>query len=234
MGGHDRRPVIKICGLSSVEHAQVAATNGADLLGFIFAPSRRRVDAATVRAIKDSLAPAGDGRPPFVGVFVNPARAALAETIDAAGLDIAQLSGDEEISLAATIPVPYIRAIRIGADSATDDVLREADSWMSLATPPAWLLVDAAVPGSYGGSGQQANWRIARHLAARYPTLLAGGLNRDNVAAGLAATGAAGVDVSSGVEIGGAKDADLIVRFITAARKTAQVTSSGVSAQVSP
>lgn len=218
MTGDAPRPVVKICGLSTVEHARVAAANGADLLGFIFAPSRRRVDSAIVRGIRDAFAHMDAARPPFVGVFVNPAAEELHDAIGAAGLDMIQLSGDEDPTLAALLPVPYLRAIRIGANADAIDVLRLADRWMSRSSPPRWLLVDAAVPGSFGGSGQRADWGIARQLAERYPTLLAGGLNPCNVAEGLASTGAAGADVSSGVESAGVKDADLIVGFIRAAR----------------
>lgn len=216
-----RRSVVKICGLSTFEHARVAATHGADLLGFIFAPSRRRVAAATVRGIHDAFAREAGDRPPFVGVFVNPSPEEVAEMVASAHLDLVQLSGDEATVLADEIPVPYIRAIRMGREADLDGVLRDADRWMSLRHRPHYLLVDAAVPGSYGGSGQRANWQIARELASRFPTLLAGGLDPENVAEGLAATGARGADVSSGVETNGVKNADLIARFIAAARDEA-------------
>lgn len=211
-------PIVKICGLSTVEHARAAVTSGADLLGFVFAPSRRQVTPDIVRAIRDQLNNVPNGRPPFVGVFVNPTPEQLNRVIEADDIDLVQLSGDEEPYLAGTFDHPYIRAIRIGGHTDAVEALREADRWMALLHPPELLLVDAAVPGSYGGSGQRANWDVARVLANRYPALLAGGLDPSNVAAGLAETGAAGVDVSSGVEANGAKSIDLIVRFITAAR----------------
>lgn len=211
-------PIIKICGLSTVEHASVSAAHGADLLGFVFAPSRRQVRAEAVRAIREALDREPNRRPPFVGVFVNPTPNELAETVEMAGIDFVQLSGDEEPTVAHEFAVPYIRAVRIGERSNAANVLRDADRWMSLPKPPEWLLVDAAVPGSFGGSGQRANWEVAKELAERYPTLLAGGLNPDNVAAGLIETASAGVDVSSGVEEHGVKSADRIVRFIAAAR----------------
>lgn len=211
-------PIVKICGLSTIEHASVAAMQGADLLGFVFAPSRRRVRAETVRAIRAALDREACRRPPFVGVFVNPTANELAETVEAAGIDIVQLSGDEDPSLAEEIAVPYIRAVRLGLGSNIEHALRDADRWVSLANAPAWLLVDAAVPGSFGGSGERANWEMAKQLAERYPTLLAGGLDPENVAAGLTETAAAGVDVSSGVEANGVKSSDRIVRFIAAAR----------------
>lgn len=211
-------PIVKICGLSSAEHARVAARSGADLLGFILAPSRRQVTHATVCAIRDELDNGPVRRPPFVGVFVNPSREQVDCAIEEAGIGYVQLSGEEEPALAGAIEIPYIRAIRIGPETSADDALRLADRWMSLPHAPQLVLVDAAVAGSYGGSGQRANWAVARQLAERYPTLLAGGLDPDNVAAGLAQTGAAGVDVSSGVEENGIKSAERIVRFIAAAR----------------
>lgn len=217
MQDETRHPIVKICGLSTTGHVLAAAAHGADLLGFVFAPSRRQVEAASVRRIRDAFGGTAQRPPPFVGVFVDASASEIAATAESAGLDLVQFSGDEEPSLAASLAMPYIRAIRVGAHAHLDDALREADGWMSLPRPPRWLLVDAAVPGSYGGSGQRANWEIAKQLAYRYPTLLAGGLDQSNVAEGLAATGAAGVDVSSGVEIDGVKDTDLITRFILAA-----------------
>jgi phosphoribosylanthranilate isomerase len=83
---------------------------------------------------------------------------------------------------------------------------------------PAFL-VDAHVPGAYGGTGQTADWERARLLAARYPIFLAGGLTPANVAAAVAAVQPWGVDTASGVESApGQKDHAKIHAFVTAAR----------------
>ena len=89
----------------------------------------------------------------------------------------------------------YLPPARDGHDTLVSDPLR-----------PAFLL-DAAAPGQFGGSGQLADWDMARVLATRWPILLAGGLRPDNVAAAIAAVHPWGVDVASGVESGpGRKD----------------------------
>ena len=83
---------------------------------------------------------------------------------------------------------------------------------------PAFLL-DAAAPGQFGGSGQVADWTMARVLARRWPLLLAGGLRPDNVAAAVEAVRPWGVDVASGVESGpGRKDPAKMRAFVEAAR----------------
>ena len=84
---------------------------------------------------------------------------------------------------------------------------------------PAWvLLLDTDVSGSYGGNGIQGDWEVARHLAERYPIILAGGLRPETVGDALRTVLPFGVDVSSGVETEGTKDASKIRGFIEAAR----------------
>jgi phosphoribosylanthranilate isomerase len=202
--------IVKICGLRTVEHTLVAATAGADLLGLVFAPSRRQVtltEAATIAAAVHKL-PAP--RPRLVGLFVHEQPARIKTIVQQVGLDLVQLSGDEPVSDAAAITVPIIKAIRM------DGSQHEAD-WLQ---QPVTFLVDAHVPGSYGGTGVRADWARAAPLASQRPLLLAGGLNAANVAAAIAAVRPLGVDVSSGVERDGRKDALLIETFIAAARCT--------------
>jgi phosphoribosylanthranilate isomerase len=202
--------IVKICGLRTVEHALVAAAAGADLLGLVFAPSRRQVtltEAATIAAAVHKL-PAP--RPRLVGLFVHEQPARIKTIVQQVGLDLVQLSGDEPVSDAAAMTVPIIKAIRM------DSSQREAD-WLQ---QPVTFLVDAHVPGSYGGTGVRADWARATPLASQRPLLLAGGLNAENVAAAIAAVRPLGVDVSSGVERDGRKDALLIETFIAAARCT--------------
>ncbi len=200
--------MVKICGLRTVEHALVAATAGADLLGLVFAPSRRQVtltEAATIAAAVHKL-PAP--RPRLVGLFVHEQPERIETIVQQVGLDLVQLSGDEPVSDAAAVTVPMIKAIRM------DGSQREAD-WLQ---QPVTFLVDAHVPGSYGGTGVRADWARAATLALQRPLFLAGGLNVANVAAAIAAVHPLGVDVSSGVERDGRKDALLIETFIAAAR----------------
>jgi phosphoribosylanthranilate isomerase len=84
---------------------------------------------------------------------------------------------------------------------------------------PAAVLLDASVPGMYGGTGQTAPWPLLAGLSVDIPVILAGGLNADNVAEAVRTVHPYGVDVASGVEASpGRKDHDKMARFIAAAR----------------
>ena len=202
--------MVKICGLRTVEHALVAAAAGADLLGLVFAPSRRQVTLTEAAIIAAAVHRLPTPRPRLVGLFVHEQPERIETIVQQVGLDLVQLSGDEPVSDAAAMTVPIIKAIRM------DGSQRETD-WLQ---QPVTFLVDAHVPGSYGGTGVRADWARAALLAPQRPLLLAGGLNAENVAAAIAAVRPLGVDVSSGVERDGRKDALLIETFIAAARST--------------
>jgi phosphoribosylanthranilate isomerase len=83
-------------------------------------------------------------------------------------------------------------------------------------------MIDAAVPGIYGGSGHTANWDLAAKLAERYPVILAGGLNPANVAGAIDRVRPMGVDVSSGVEQDGRKHDQLIAAFVESSARAFQ------------
>jgi phosphoribosylanthranilate isomerase len=203
--------LIKICGLRTVEHALAAARAGADMLGLVFAASRRRVSLAEAAAIAAAVRALGPRRPLLVGLFVNEPPAAVAAVAAPVGLDLAQLSGDEPADDIGALPMPLIKAVRM------DGSAREA-TWAARAGERLTLLVDAHVPGAYGGTGVAADWGKAAALAARAPVILAGGLTPENVGAAIAAVRPRGVDVSSGVETDGTKDIAKIEAFVRAAR----------------
>jgi phosphoribosylanthranilate isomerase len=203
---------VKICGLRTIEHALVALEAGADLLGFIFAPARRQVTPAEAAAIATAVrvAPGGE-RVSLVGVFVNETSEHMTATAATCGLDAIQLSGEEDPRVLASLPhgVLVIKAVRLaGADA--------EQGW--LGTTGAQLHVDAHVPGIYGGAGVVADWARAAELARTRPIMLAGGLTPDNVGAAIGQVRPWGVDVSSGVETDGVKDAAKIRAFVAAVR----------------
>jgi phosphoribosylanthranilate isomerase len=206
----ERRPagelLIKVCGLRDAAALSAAVEAGADLVGFVFAPSRRQVTPAVAAALV-RLLPA-DG-PRAVGVFVESDPATVRAIADTVGLAFVQLCGREQAGCDWGRPV--IRALRPHHRVPW----RELARW---AATGARLLIDSWQPGSAGGSGVVGDWRLARRIAARYPLLLAGGLTPDNVAAAIAAVAPAGVDVSSGVETAGEKEPAKIRAFIQRAR----------------
>lgn len=203
--------VVKICGLRSVEHALAAAEARADLLGFVFAPSRRQVQPEEVAEIAEAVrAMPGGRRVTLVGVFVNESPERMSAIARMCGLDALQLSGDEEHSILKDLPGRMvIKAVRL-------DNTPQEHGWLSATAP--LLLVDAHVPGSYGGAGVVADWERVALLAPQRPIFLAGGLTPDNVGAAVRRVKPWGVDVSSGVETDGVKDIAKIRAFVAAAQ----------------
>lgn len=203
----DGRHEIKICGITRIEDARVAVDAGADYLGFVFyAGSKRAVSPALVQGILAVL-PAGVRG---VGVFVNESPTTVKQIVEECGLYAAQLHGDESPDDFVGRGFKIWRAVRWESGEWKPDL----SDW----TAERWLM-DAAVPGVYGGTGQTADWDAAAKLAAVRPCLLAGGLTVETVAGAIRQVRPTGVDVSGGVESGpGRKDAGKIRSFIKAAR----------------
>lgn len=218
--------LVKICGVSTPESALATAEAGADLLGLNFyRQSHRAVSPTAALTIVRALRAAGHGLP-VVGLFVNEAPNWINVVADEVGLDLVQLSGDESPADLTAIERPTLRSVRVAAGAeadALDASLADADARLagrdggSLGHPMLPLL-DAHVPGAYGGTGTRTDWDIAAALAGRRPLFLAGGLTPENVGAAIRAARPFGVDVSSGVETDKVKDLDKIRDFIAAVR----------------
>lgn len=199
---------VKICGIQEEAAALAAADAGADAIGLVFAPSRRQVSLDQARRITASL-------PPFVtrvGVFVDEPMASLRAAMDRARLDAVQLHGDEPPEYCAALRdqgVTVIKAVRV-AGSLDVQALR--------ALPVSAVLLDTHRPGLRGGTGETFDWQAAVPVARAMRVILSGGLGPTNVADAIAAVRPYGVDVSSGVETEGRKDAAKIRAFIAAAR----------------
>jgi phosphoribosylanthranilate isomerase len=100
--------------------------------------------------------------------------------------------------------------------------MAEIDSYRSSPEPPLGIVIDGYAEESAGGTGARADWRLAAEIASSHPIILAGGLDPDNVGVAIRQVRPLGVDVSSGVEIDGVKDAGRIEAFIRAARTAFQ------------
>ena len=202
--------IIKICGIRTLEAAQAAAGHGADLIGFVFADSKRKIDMATAASI--SAAVKGPGK---VGVFVNQPLSAVLEIADRCRLDYLQLHGEEDQDYCRALNRPVIRACRVGPDFTSAAV---ADY------PADYLLLDSFVPGQPGGTGIPFDWRsVSLYIGRpRQKVLVAGGLTPENISEAIRILNPDGVDVSGGVETDGVKDPDKIRRFIAAARSAAE------------
>jgi phosphoribosylanthranilate isomerase len=213
--------LVKICGLRTIEHALAAADAGADMLGLNFARSRRHVSPEQAAAIAEAIRAAPhDHQVSIVGLFVNESPEHMLAIARQCGLDAIQLSGDETSDIVGQLPgIALLKAIRL------DGAPSEA-GWLNTTTPSVRLLVDAHVPGSYGGAGVLADWDGAARLARQRPIMLAGGLTSENVDAAIRQVQPWGVDVSSGVETSGIKDIAKIRAFVAAARASGQQLAS--------
>jgi phosphoribosylanthranilate isomerase len=198
--------ILKVCGITRLEDAVLAAEHGATALGFIFWPSSPRyIEPGRAAAIIAALPPAITA----VGVFVNQPADAVRRDAAAAGVAVVQLHGDEPPGYAGTVGYPVFRSMTL------DDASRVMAGW-DAAIP---LLLDAADRKRRGGTGQRVDWPRAAALARQRRVILAGGLTPDNVAEAIALVQPHGVDVSSGVEAApGIKDATKVARFLANAR----------------
>lgn len=193
---------VKICGITNTEDALCAAENGAAALGFIFYPSSPRfIEPQKAREVIDRL-PAHLVK---VGVFVNEKEEYVKRVFEECRLDMIQLHGDETLEYCGKFPSRHvIKAMELKAD----EDLSRADAY-----DVAAILVDSRHAGLYGGTGRTANWELAGRIAK--PLILSGGLNADNVVAGLQHVHPAALDLNSGVEKSpGKKDAKKIERIM--------------------
>lgn len=198
---------VKICGLTNLADASVALDAGADYLGFVlYARSPRAVQPDQLAEIVSQL---GSGVR-AIGVFVNETPERVVQIVEQCGLYAAQIHGDEVPLGFDQMPFHLWRAVWLKASR----IKPEPANW-----PADRYVVDAAVPGQYGGSGVTADWSAAERLAEVCPVMLAGGLTPDNVTAAIRAVHPLGVDVSSGVESSpGHKDHNAVRQFIAAAK----------------
>ncbi len=210
---------VKICGLRTPETLHAAIEAGADWVGFVFFPkSPRHVSLDEAKA----LAPVVAGGGKKVALLVDPADELIADVIAALQPDFLQLHGHETPERISEIKqrfgVPLIKAVGI----ADQDDLTRAGAYESLVD---WMLYDAKPPKQAvlpGGNGVSFDWTLLKETGKQHHFMLSGGLDAGNVANALAMTGAAGVDVSSGVESApGIKDTKRIKAFMTAVRHSA-------------
>lgn len=199
---------VKICGINDPEARDAALGAGADWLGFVFfPPSPRAVTPACAAAL-------ADGAGSCVGLFVRPDDEAIAATLAKVRLDVLQVYDlpGRCAGLRARFGRPVWRAIGVAGAADLPDLAEGVDGLVIEAIPPE----GATRPG---GNAAMLDWSILRGWRAPLPWLLAGGLNPANVAEAIHATGAPGVDVSSGVERErGKKDPGLIRAFVARAK----------------
>jgi phosphoribosylanthranilate isomerase len=201
---------IKICGITNLEDARLAADLGAQALGFNFYPlSPRKVDPEAARAIIAQL-------PPLVlsvGVFVDEDAGVVRDLAARVGLDWVQLHGQESPEYCRSLGRRVIKAFRI----------KDAASLAFLAVyqgAAQALLLDTYRTGQVGGTGETFDWQLARRAHEYGRIILAGGLTPENVAQAIRVAQPQAVDVASGVEAApGKKDPEKLRKFIAAVRR---------------
>src|SRR5262249_16695441 len=182
---------VKICGITNERDARAAVELGASALGFNFCENSPRVVApADAWAIRQTL----PSNVEAVGVFVDWKPTAVVALAKALELSAVQLHGDECPRHAGYCArsVTVIKAFRVGEEFSTAEMAKFRSA--------SHILLDAAVPGQYGGTGHTTNWELARKAAERRPIFFAGGLKPENVAEAILYVRPYGVDVASGVE----------------------------------
>jgi phosphoribosylanthranilate isomerase len=210
---------VKICGVTNLEDALAATQAGADFLGFIFhSKSPRYVSVEQAQAIVTGVRRQyREKAPKTVGVFVNALPKQVRYVLYTAGLNYAQLHGDETPEELAEQRGRSYKAVR---PASLEEALAVAIDYAGLGPQggPS-LLLDAYHPSEYGGTGTRADWSVAAALTRRVPgLLLAGGLTPQNVFTAIEAVHPWGVDVSSGVEaVPGRKDHAKLREFVRAA-----------------
>ncbi|MDX6458898.1 MAG: phosphoribosylanthranilate isomerase [Acidobacteriaceae bacterium] len=218
---------IKICANTNLEDATLAAELGADALGFVFAPSPRRLTPRQVAAITPHLPPEVEK----IGVFLSLDFDEIAATIRTAGLTGAQLHGGFSSALIESLAYefPALRIIQTthwNVDPSAPAVQIHAAALATLRSTPHLdaVLVDSRTATASGGTGIAFDWNAARDslsALAPMPLIVAGGLHHENVQQAVTILEPWGVDVASGVEAcPGRKDSEKLAAFLENARKS--------------
>jgi phosphoribosylanthranilate isomerase len=229
---------VKICGVTEVADAVQADILGADAIGLNFYKgSPRYITPARAEVIMQSLSPFVEP----VGIFVSFDMRPDLKLVSKLRLRTIQLHEADEnstfIFLSNPLGIRLISAFSVSEKSDLDKIGHfmercEQNASIRLAKSghqqnewklPAAILLDARVPGQFGGTGKTAPWKLLADFGTRVPLILAGGLTPENVAEAVRIVRPYGVDVASGVESSpGHKDPEKMKRFIENAREAAE------------
>lgn len=194
---------VKICGLRRVEDAlMVNEFENIKYAGLVFANTKRKVTVELAVAIKNALRE--DIK--TVGVFTETSAEKINGIARAVGLDICQLHSDESNEDCGAICTQVWKAIRVK----NEDSIKEADSF----TNANGFVLDKYKANEYGGTGEAFNWNIAKDFSKNHFTVLAGGLNKENILSAVEMVKPDVVDLSSSVETDGFKDYNKIKEFM--------------------
>jgi phosphoribosylanthranilate isomerase len=192
---------VKICGITNADDAVCACEHGADMIGFVFAESRRRTDIPQARSILETLDRHGLlSSIKTAAVFVNESTEIMESVLKETGIDYAQIHGDENAGFCNGLPFPWYRALRIN-DMITAETAAEEVPLYGCGI----ILADALSSAGYGGTGERVSADAAvllrdavRKSGKRF--FLAGGITDENAARIIETIQPDGIDISSGLE----------------------------------
>jgi len=201
---------VKICGITNIDDAMMAAELGAHALGFIFAQSPRNINPEKAREIICQL-------PPFVqtvGVFVNEGEKVIRQIVDLCGLDLVQLHGDESVEVCSRLMPRVIKVIRVKERTSLLPIKHYNGNVRA-------ILLDTWSAQARGGTGRGFDWDSAVEAKQfGIPIILSGGLNPANIKEAIALVKPVAVDVNSGVEARpGKKSLALLEQFFNEIRR---------------
>ena len=227
--GGDSMLRVKICGIQQIADALEAADAGADFIGLVFVPGRsRRLAEDRAIGVVSALRAASDEAPKVVGLFADQPLEEVTGIVRHCGLDMVQLCGRESHAYCDQVEAPVIRVVHVSDSLVVEDAVPRLSEEVSTLRGRGHLVtLDRKVEGLQGGTGESFDWDVAKALSSiGLSFLLAGGLTPQNVGLAVRTVRPWGVDVSSGVETGAAKDGEKIRAFIQAVRAESPVQSS--------
>ncbi len=186
--------LVKICGITQPDQAELVSSLGADFMGFIFVQKSKRY-ISPERALELSLK---SGSTKTVGVFANQSLIEVNHAVNIARLDYVQLHGDESPAYCKKVSRPVIKAFRVKNEESCEEIYTRIKPYISVTE---FILLDSWDEKSLGGTGKTLDWNKFSKLSDLAPILLAGGLNPGNVKEAILEADPAGIDLSSGVEV---------------------------------
>ena len=201
---------IKICGIRRFEDIEYVNEGRPEYIGFVFARSKRQIDAETAKRLKKRLNPDIQA----VGVFVNEAAEQAARLVNEGIIDMVQLHGEENEGY-----IQKLRSFMKRGKIIQEVRVQTAQDIKSAENSSAdYLLFDKFSPEAYGGTGETFEWKLIDSV--KKPFFLAGGIHCENVKKAITLLHPYSIDVSSAVETEGFKDRDKIINIIKSVRET--------------
>jgi len=212
---------VKICGIQTVGDALLAAQHGADFIGMVFVPNRRRlVPVSRAQEIVKSVRARLENPPQMVGLFADASIETVNHIVTTCDLNLVQLCGQESLQYCRQTNVPALKVIHVSEKpQSTESVIALSRRIRDYSEHGHMITLDRMIGGLQGGTGLAFDWGTATQLSGwGLNFLLAGGLTPDNVTEAIKIVNPWGVDVSSGVETDNVKDPAKIKHFIANVR----------------